>query len=303
MSADRTTATVSVPGSTSNCGAGFDTLGLAVNLHNRVTVTRNSDGQATPARTEDGRAQQMVENAAAIFFRQTGAEPFGFGYRIEGEVPPARGLGSSVTVRAGIIAALDAMAGTGLSRDQIVALVTELEAHPDNAAASVLGGFCVARANPQTGAYIDSVRLAVPSDLAFVTASPLVEISTKESRGKLPAHLPYFDAVRSINSATYLVAAMATGEFDRLRHAVSDFMHEPYRLPHIPGAAEAIAAGVKAGAYCGWLSGSGSSVMCVCQRLIAVEINAAICQRLTELGLPCEANILAADNEGLRISA
>jgi homoserine kinase len=296
-------ATIRVPGSTSNCGAGFDTLGMAVNVSNLITVTEQSAGNLPVAeRTADGRAHQMVETAAALYFKFSKRMPFGFTYRIEGDVPASRGLGSSVTVRAGIIAGLDALNETGLTRQQIVTMVTELEGHPDNAAASILGGFCVARSHPETGAYIDTVKIDVPDDLAFVTASPLLEVSTHASRGTLPAKLPYFDAVKSINSATYLVAAMATRDYERLRGAVSDFMHEPYRLPGIPGAAAAITAGVNAGAYTGWLSGSGSSVMCVCDRSQGEVVSGAMRAVFTSDRQPCEAKVLLADNVGMQLA-
>lgn len=297
-----TSVTITVPGSTSNCGAGFDTLGMAVNIANRVTVTRLESGSEIKAdRPADARAQDMVSAAAELFFENTGKSAFGFEYRIDGDVPPTRGLGSSVTVRAGIIAALDSLSGSGLTKSRMVALVTELEGHPDNAAAGVLGGFCVARADPATGEYIDTVRIEVPDDLVFVTAAPVLEISTHASRGTLPSKLPYFDAVRSINSATYFVAAMISGDYERLRHAVSDFMHQPYRLPGIPGAAAAIAAGVRAGALTGWLSGSGSSVMCVAQREQAEVVMAAMRGIFVAEALACETMILQADNQGLRL--
>ncbi len=305
MSESLNTITVRVPASTSNCGAGFDTLGLAFSLYNHVTLTRAAAGAAAvamPARPEDGRAQAMVEAAAAAFFKATARTPFGFSYRIEGDVPPARGLGSSVTVRAGVVAGLDALAGTGLDRSRIVALVTALEGHPDNATASVLGGFCVPRTSPADGTYIDTVRFEVPPELAFVVVSPVVEITTKESRGALPDKLPYFDAVRSINSAAYLVAVFATRDYARLRHAVADFMHEPYRLPKIPGAQAALAAGVAAGALTGWLSGSGSSVLCVCQREQAETVLAAMRASFKAADLACEGSVLFADNNGLRLA-
>ncbi|MBE37002.1 MAG: homoserine kinase [Opitutaceae bacterium] len=297
----RKSVTIRVPGSTSNCGAGFDTLGMAVNVSNAVMVSRLAYGsEPRPMRESDVRAQEMVMAAAKLYFKTVSQTAFGFTYQIDGEVPSARGLGSSVTVRAGIIAALDALEETKLSRKQIVAMVTELEGHPDNAAASILGGFCVARSDPQTGAYIDTVRIEVPEELVFVVASPLIEVSTESSRGTLPETLPYFDAVRSINSATYLVAAMATRDYDQLKGAVSDFMHEPYRLPGIAGASDAIAAGMKAGALTGWLSGSGSSVMCVCRREADEAVLSAMRAALTDQGLECDALILQVDNTGLR---
>ncbi|MFN5560557.1 MAG: homoserine kinase [Opitutaceae bacterium] len=293
--------TVRVPGSTSNCGAGFDTLGLALSVHNRVTLTRSPGAGPQPERPADARATDMVSDTTAAFLAATGLAPEGFAFRIDGEVPPARGLGSSVTVIAGVLAGLNVLRGAGLSRERLVALATELEGHPDNASAGILGGFCVSRCDPATGAYLDTIRVVIPSDLIFVVVSPESEMLTKAARGVLPASLPYFDAVRSINSASYLVAAFATGQFDRLRHAVADFMHEPYRLPSIPGARAAIDAGCAAGALTGWLSGSGSSVLCVCRRGDVTAVSAAMSAAFTQAGLPSVARALTADNEGLRI--
>jgi homoserine kinase len=293
--------TVRVPGSTSNCGAGFDTLGLALTVYNRVTLERTGGDGITPVTAEDRRAQAMVAAAAGRFFDAAHQAPFGFSYRISGDVPPARGLGSSVTVLAGVVAGLNALSGAGLSLHVLTALVTDLEGHPDNASAGILGGFCVSRCDPATGAYLGTVRFAVPADIAFVVASPSVEIATKESRGALPTVLPYLDAVRSINSATYLTAAFASGEFARLRGAVSDFMHEPYRLPRIPGGSDAIAAGVAGGAYAGWLSGSGSSVLCVAPATDAASVAGAMRGAFAAKEVTCEVRVLSADNDGLKL--
>lgn len=302
MSPPRQSVTVTVPGSTSNCGAGFDTLGLALALYNRVTLTRASGTAAVPEGPADGRAQAMVAEAAAKFFRTAGLAPAGFQYRIAAEVPVARGLGSSVTVIAGVLAGLDALHGTGWSRHQLVAVATELEGHPDNASAGILGGFCVSRCDPATGGYLGTVRIEVPADLRFVVASPAAELLTKESRGVLPAQLPYFDAVRSINSAAYFTAALATGDYEKLRHAAGDFMHEPYRLPKIPGARAALAAGVAAGAYTGWLSGSGSSVLCLSTAASAAPVGAAMQAAFHAESSAAAVQILAADNAGLRLA-
>jgi homoserine kinase len=303
MTAVRESVTVRVPASTSNCGAGFDTLGLALSLYNRVTLSRLSGSGASPQpeRPADARAAEMVSDTAAAFFRAVQRPAAGFIYRIEGDVPPARGLGSSVTVIAGVLAGLDALHGTNLSRHKLVEIATALEGHPDNASAGILGGFCVSRCDPVSGAYIDTVRLVVPADLSFVVASPNGEMLTKEARGVLPAMLPYFDAVRSINSAAYFTAAFATGDYEKLRHAVADFMHEPYRLPKIPGGREAITAGVSAGAFTGWLSGSGSSVLCLSPRDKADAVLGAMRGAFARISVACEGRVLTADNTGLQV--
>jgi homoserine kinase len=301
MNAPADSVVVRVPASTSNCGAGFDTLGLALNLYNRVTVSRVSGAAQVPDRPADARAAPMVAEAAIAFARAAGHPAGGFRYRIDGDVPPARGLGSSVTVAAGIIAGLDALHESSIGRHRLVGLVSAIEGHPDNAGASILGGFCVSRTDPATGAYVDSQRFTVPAHVAFVVASPPVEFATKESRGALPPMLPFFDAVRSINGAAYLVAAFASGDYARLSQVAGDFVHEPYRLPQIPGGSDAIAAGVAAGAWTGWLSGSGSSVLCVCDKPKADMVLKAMTAAFSRASMPSEARVLAADNEGLAV--
>jgi homoserine kinase len=243
----------------------------------------------------------MVAHTAAAFHRAARVVDAGFRYRIDGDVPPARGLGSSVTVIAGVLAGLDALHATNLSRRTLVEIATALEGHPDNASAGILGGFTISRCDPSTNAYVDSVRVAVPAELSFVVASPHVELLTKESRGALPATLPYFDAVKSINSAAYLAAVFATGAYEKLQHAVGDFMHEPYRLPKIPGGRAAIEGGIEAGALTGWLSGSGSSVLCVCRAEIAESVAAAMSAVFECESIECETRVLKADNAGLRV--
>jgi homoserine kinase len=294
--------TVRVPGSTSNCGAGFDTLGLALQIYNRVTLRRTTTGSSvTPARAGDSRGQKMVETTARAFFAAANADPFGFSFEISGEVPPARGLGSSMTVIGGVLAGLNVLSGAGLSLHQLVEISTVIEGHPDNASAAILGGFCVARCEPATNKYLGVVRVVIPDELVFVVASPEVEMLTKESRGVLPESLAYFDAVKSINSAAFFAAALATRDFEQLRYAVTDFMHEPYRLPRIPNGRAAIDAGIKAGALTGWLSGSGSSVLCLTQRGNEAVVGAAMRGAFAAVNVSSAVRTLVADNEGLKV--
>src|SRR5690606_39487122 len=95
----------------------------------------------------------MIEEVSEGFFSRTKIEPFGFSFDIRGEVPLARGLGSSVTVRAGILGGLNAAVGSPLGKREIAEMVAGLEGHPDNAVAAVFGGFCVARSDPDTGCF------------------------------------------------------------------------------------------------------------------------------------------------------
>lgn len=299
----RDSVTVRIPGSTSNCGSGFDTLGLALGIYNRLTLAKRAGPtEPVPAGVGDASALAMVHATAEAYFQGCKGARFGFTYGITGDIPAARGLGSSATVRVGLLAALNALGGQELSNRQIIELATALEGHPDNAVASVLGGFCVSRTSPVNGAYLDCVRIEVPPELAFVVVAPHVEIATRASRRALPKKLPYFDAVKSINAASFFVAAFATREFAKLRHAVADFMHEPYRLPGIPGGRAAIDAGVAAGALTGWLSGSGSSVLCICEHPMAPGVRRAMESALTAGKIDCDGSwVLSADNAGLTV--
>jgi len=293
--------TVRVPGSTSNCGAGFDSLGLALDIYNDITLTRGDWRGARPVAPSDEHGLDMADEAARLFFVRAGVEEIGYTLAIRGEVPMSRGLGSSVTLRAGVVAALNELTGAKLSKDDLCSLVTQLEGHPDNATPAVIGGFCVARCDPHTGELLGVLRKPIGRELCFVVVSPNQELETKKARGILPKELPYFDAIKSVNSATYVVAAFLSGEYDRLRHAVKDFLHEPYRLPLIPGAKPAIEAGVAAGALTGWLSGSGSSVLCVSRPKTAAKVGRAMAAAFAAHKLSANIHLLHADNHGLTV--
>jgi homoserine kinase len=283
---------VRVPASTSNCGAGFDTIGLALNLYNRVTVARSDGSGPVPERPADSRAKEMAGEAAAAFSRETGRRMPGFRFRIEGDVPPARGLGSSVTVLAGVPRRARRHSWHGARPTALVGLVAAIEGHPDNAGAGSWAASASPGPTPRRGPTWTRSASRFPGSVAFVVVSPPVELVTKESRGALPATLPFFDAVRSVNSAAYLVAAFASRDFAQLRNVSGDFIHEPYRLPQIPGGRGAIAAGVAAGAWTGWLSGSGSSVLCVCEQAKAGAVYAAMTAAFAQASMPSEGRIL-----------
>ncbi|ACB76001.1 homoserine kinase [Opitutus terrae] len=301
MNRARHTVSVRVPASTSNCGAGFDSQGLALSLYNRVTLTRTQGLVPLPEQPVDESTHALVVQSAERFWRVAGTVPVGFYYRIEGEVPAARGLGSSATIIAGVLVGLDSLHETRLPRPAMVKIATAVEGNPENVSASLLGGFTVSRTDPATGEYVDAVRVTVPREIAFVVASPSMELRTVESRGALPPTLPFADAVKSLNSASFFAAAFVAGDYEKLRQAVGDFVHEPYRLPKIPGAGAAIDAGIEAGALTGWLSGSGSSVLCVCYRANAEPIAASMCAAFWRESMPCEARVLSADNDGARV--
>ncbi len=287
--------TVQVPATTSNFGPGFDCLGCALQVYNRVTVTKRRRRAPTSA------GHAMAEAAAAAFFDAVGGgehAAFPFDWKIAGEVPMSRGLGSSVTLRLGLIAGLNALAGEPLTRERVFALCATLEGHPDNAAPAAFGGFTVA------GGAGAVPRFAVSARLKFVLLVPAFEIRTDEARRLLPARIGRKTAVASSARACRLTAAFASGQYALLGDEAifdDDAFHQAHRLPLIPFLPEVIRAGKAAGALGGFLSGSGSTVACLTLRN-AAAVAAAMRAGAESAGASVEQMLtVSADNQGARI--
>jgi homoserine kinase len=293
-----TSASVRIPGTTANLGSGFDTLGLAVAIYNRATVRRRSDRRVeiTSPIAEDARAGAlaMLEEAAAAFFKKTRAPRFGVDLHLSGDVPIARGLGSSVTARLGCVAGLNALAGSPLDRQGLLEVVAALEGHPDNAAPAVFGGFTAAGF---VGSDVRCIRVPLPSRIRLVTLIPDFEVSTPEARKRVPQTFSKADTIHILNRASLVTAAFATGRLESLRGCFDDRIHQPYRAPLIPGMDAILAAGVKAGAIGGWLSGSGSTLMC-----LALDNSETVATAMQRKMPKAAVHILKPDNAGLRVS-
>jgi homoserine kinase len=292
---------VQIPASTSNCGPGFDTLSIALSLYNFVEITLREDALIEQKGIHNAGTVNMVEEAAYGFAQVAAKEVSGFDFEIWGEVPLARGLGSSSTVRAGIVAGLNALYGAPLDIEAMIRLTTKLDNAPDNACAAFAGGFCIARTEPKTFAYREHVRFDLPDSLVFLAVSPDYEVLTENSRRVLPDSIPFNDVVRSANSLAYLVGVLVSGKFDRLAGAVNDYIHQPYRELLNPFGNESIQAGIGAGAYTGWLSGSGSTVICVTDTAHALAVGNAMQSGYSVNGMQSRVFRLATDNKGLSV--
>jgi homoserine kinase len=166
-------------------------------------------------------------------------------------------MGSSVTVRLGLLHGLNEVCSRPLDAARLFELCAELEGHPDNAAPAAFGGFAVSKAG------VKPLIFPVDETLHFVLLIPDFEVSTPEARRVLPETLDRRRAVESVVNACRITAAFASQDYQALRGAFGDHLHQPHREPLIPFLAKAIAAGESAGAIGGWLSGSGSTICCL----------------------------------------
>ena len=288
---------VRVPASTSNLGPGFDCLGLALQLYNTTTLTRTHDAKAPHG--------MIGETATAFFQRATGGKiaPFAFDTRIEGDIPISRGLGSSVTVRLGVLMGLAELVRDSfpVTREQILTLLIELEGHPDNAVPSFHGGFAVcAQATDDHADGFVYTRAKVGPELSFVTLVPELRLSTETARGLLPKEVPFRHAVENAQRTARIAAAFCTGDYAALRGMFVDHLHQPYRRVLIPGFAAILAAARKAGALGSFLSGAGSCLMAPTLDHVE-EISTAMLEAAHHHDLPARVLVLKADNEGAQV--
>lgn len=297
----RNAVTVQVPASTSNLGSGFDTLGLAVRLSNGVTVRRQPGVDIEPAGAmpEEDRSwlREALTTAAARFFQTCGVPPFGARVTLSGNVPVARGLGASATVRVGLLAGLNALAGRPATREDLLAMATALEGHPDNASPALYGGFTVSgRVADGDRIRVRCLSFPVQPRLKIVILIPRFGISTEDARRLLPRTYSKSDAAHALNRSALITAALAGGRYEDLRGLFDDRMHQPYRERLLPALPAVIRAGETAGALGGFLSGSGSSIICL--TLAQPEAVArAMRRQLPESSV----KIVTAENRGLRV--
>jgi homoserine kinase len=278
------TVSVQIPASTTNLGPGFDCLGIALQLWNRVTID--------PDRS-DGPPSGMVSQAAELFFARTSQKPFPFGFSVEGEVPQARGLGSSVTLRLGILMALDGITKSDLSKEEICNLCAELEDHPDNAAAALFGGFTIV-----TKSTSRVVRFDIDPGMKFVLFIPNFEVKTSDARKVVPASFSRQDVVENLGNASLIAAAFASGDYRLLRGAFVDRLHQPFREKLVPFLPTLLRAATEAGALGGFLSGSGSTVACITLsdgEDVASALRAAAPEEAAKI------LIVSADNQGAQL--
>jgi homoserine kinase len=293
--------TVRVPATTGNLGPGFDTLGIALKLHNQVSIRETDEPVvqlvgATPAK-DSPPALAMAREAADAFFSRSKVNKHGVQIEIKGDVPVSCGFGSSVTMRLGIVFALNETDGRPLSDAQMLDLVTEMEGHPDNCAPALFGGFVV---SGRIHGALRYRRFSVPPQLKFVCCLPEFEVSTEKARGLLPRQVPLRDAVENLNRVALLTATFASGDFSLLRGLFEDKLHQPYRKKLMPQLDDVIAAGTEAGALGGWLSGSGPGIVCLTEQK-EKAVAEAMANVFAHQQIRCETHVLVADNDGTRV--
>ncbi len=259
------TIRVRVPCSTSNLGAGFDCIGLALDRYLTATMHVTDAPLEIELRgtlASLSGSEDIVSAAARAQYGELRGRLL-----LESDIPVGRGLGSSAAAAvAGLMMAAQ-LQGAPAERENVAAAASALEGHPDNAVPATYGGLMAAITEVKDSVETIRVhRLRLSDRVRFAYAAPETAVSTKAARRTLPEQVTHGAATRSLARVIALIEGLAEADPDMLRIGFTDELHVPYRLLLIPGGEKALSAARAAGAYAATISGSGSGLIAACPR-------------------------------------
>ena len=282
-----------VPGSISNLGPGFDALSVAVQVYLRIRVLEIRPDQPDTLTCDfNGNGptgENRIESAFRLARERMGTPTPGIRVRVSSEIPQTAGLGSSAAAAVAGLRLYEALTVTRPLEDWLV-LATELEGHPDNAAAALLGGITVSCERLDGKVAARSSRW--PEAVKLVVATPELGLHTSHARRVLPTEIPLKDAIFNLQRALLLVHALRSGRYEDLREATKDRWHQDARADLVPGLSEAIEFDDPA-VFGVCLSGAGPSIVAFATD--GAPRAAALFEGLYKrLGLACTIRILSA---------
>jgi len=294
---------VRVPATTANLGPGFDVLGMALKLHNYVEMELLPSGLEIAISGEGSDSipkskENIVFLIAQQVFLRTGFKAAGLRIRLENNIPIARGLGSSAAALVGGAVAANAISGGHLSVSELIHMSSRIEGHPDNVVPAMVGGVTICCQMEENTIYR---KMEPPSDLVGVAVIPSFELSTRAAREALPTMVPLEDAVFNLGRVSLLLHAFHTGDTGLVGEAMGDRLHQPYRLPLIPGMDKVFHAAVETGAAGVALSGAGPTVIALGSCGLSEKIGQAMQVAFLGQGIDSTVRVMEPDNAGAEI--
>lgn len=308
--------TVEAPATIANLGAGYDCLGLAIELPLLVTIEATplpSDPSAIDLTIQgdcvgelpEDRSNRLVVALEAGLAELGVDDPASVGWKVDmtNAIPLERGLGSSAAATvAGLVAAWS-LVDRPLDTDAALRIATRIEGHPDNVAPGLLGGLVASIALDDR---VEAVRLVLPRDVVVVAWIPERKLPTAEMRRVLPDSVPRADAIANLARVAIGVAGLASGRSDVLRLLTEDRLHEPYRAAVYPELPKLVAAARAAGALGACLAGAGSTIVAFVDgtdESAADRVGAAFRATAAQLGQPGRLVALNPRPNGARVTS
>lgn len=298
---------VKVPATTANLGPGFDALGLALNLWNEAEFTCTNDNKFVVTIEGEGKgilpvnADNPIVAAALKIYDLVGLPCHGLHIHCLNRIPIASGMGSSSSALLTGMLGANALLGYPFSEEKILKFAIETEGHPDNVAPAMLGGLVASIIYEDR---VISIKLPAKANHGSIHATvvlPDFDFPTERARAILPQKVKRADAIYNISRAVLVTEALRTGDLELLGYAMKDKLHQPYRLPLIPGAIAALDAGKKAGAAAVALSGAGPGLIAFSSTKKS-EIGEAMKQAFEAAGLSTRIFELETCDEGAKVS-
>ncbi len=256
---------IQVPATSANIGSGFDSLGLAVTMYNQVNIDeydsidiRSLDGVEIPTDQTN-----LVYKTVKYLYDLCGKPLPGVRIEQRNDIPMARGLGSSsACIVAGLLGA-NQLLGQPMDTDELLCCAATMEGHPDNVAPALLGGLVTAVLE---GGKVWYVKQEIKNNLRFATIIPDFPLKTSLARAALPKEVSHKDAVFNLSRAALMSVSLYTGNYQNIRAAADDRLHQPYRLSLIKGADQLMQYCYALGAYGAYISGAGSTLIAIVDR-------------------------------------
>ncbi len=295
-----------MPASTANLGAGFDCLGLALELYLGVRATvLLSPGTSSRARSwgvvgtsalPRSADQNLILRAIKLTAEREGFKLPTIRLAVQNEIPVAGGLGSSAAAAVAGVALGYLINGKSPPKETVLRYASELEGHGDNVGAALMGGFVVTFI--RSDGTVVAVRKRWPKMIRLIVVTPATMLETKKSRGVLPQTVSRADAVHNLQRTALFVAAIEERRFDLLWDAMEDRLHQTARQSLIPGLSDVLAIPRMPGLLGVALSGAGPSVIALATDRFE-EIGKAIASRFDKNGVASTVRVLEAAQEGL----
>lgn len=293
---------IRVPASTANLGPGFDSLGMALDLYEWIGMSRSEEtaihlhGDQMAGISVD--KTNLIYEVAQMVFKEAGVSCPELEISMYSDIPLTRGLGSSASAIVGGMAAANSLIGNPLSPDKLFQMAAALEKHPDNVGASLFGGLI---ASFWDGTRAEYIRIEPADTLEVLVAIPEFQLTTEKARHVLPKEISMKDAVFNIGHSSLLVAALCTGRYDMIRHAMKDVLHQPYRSALIPGMSTILEQAADHGALGVALSGAGPTLLALVDSNSSekADLERFLTDTLSKEGVPANTLWLRPSREGV----
>lgn len=302
---------ITVPSSTSNLGASFDTCGLALSRYLRVTVeprvsgveiSLSGEGATLIPRDESNFIWQVANYVAA----ERGRKLSGAKLHVDSQIPLARGLGSSSSAIIAGISVYEVLTGERLGEKEFFRYAMHYENHGDNLAPSYLGGLVLACVKDEPDGHFSllAVKRTWPEAIKIAIVIPDFEMETAKMRAALPREIPMRDAIFNMQRTALLQAALSEGCYELIAEALRDRLHQPYRAPLVPALSEVLKLNDEREQFPGLLgvaiSGAGSTMIAFALG-DCTAIAAAMQARIEACGIRAQALLVDVDNQGRTI--